>query len=58
MSLAADLNNSTYYNYTGTQTKLNWTYNSSGSVVTSTTFYTQCQSNVGSSPGSAACSPR
>ena len=49
---AGDLNNSTYYSYTGAQTKLDWTYNASGNVDTSTTFYTQCQSNIGSSPGS------
>ncbi|HEU5294057.1 MAG TPA: PilC/PilY family type IV pilus protein [Burkholderiaceae bacterium] len=52
VSQVSNLNNSTYYNYTGTQTKLNWTYDSSGSVQTTTTFYTQCQSNIGSTPGS------
>ena len=58
VSLAADLNNSTYYNYSGTETRMNWTYNSSGSVQTSTAFYTQCQSNVGSATTPATCSPR
>jgi type IV pilus assembly protein PilY1 len=53
VSLAADLNNSTYYNYTGSQTRMNWTYNSSGSVQTGTTFYGECQSNIGSTPGSS-----
>lgn len=52
VSNVTDLNNSTYYNYTGTQTRMNWTYDSSGNVVTTSTFYTQCMSNVGSSPGS------
>jgi len=51
VSLAADLNNSTYYNYntyTGAPARMTWTYNSSGSVQTGTTFYSQCQTNVGS----------
>jgi type IV pilus assembly protein PilY1 len=52
VSNVTNLNNSTYYNYTGAQTKMNWTYDSSGNVQTGTTFYTQCQSNIGSSPGS------
>jgi len=45
---AGDLNNSTYYSYTGSEKAMNWTYGSSGSVQTGTTFYTQCQTNVGS----------
>jgi type IV pilus assembly protein PilY1 len=40
-----------YYTYTGSEQKLGWTYNSSG-VITSTTFYGQCRSNIGSAPGS------
>jgi type IV pilus assembly protein PilY1 len=40
-----------YYLYTGSEPKLGWTYNSSG-VITSTTFYQQCMSNIGSTPGS------
>ena len=40
-----------YYNYTGTETKLNWTYNTSG--VIATTFYNQCRSDIGATPGSA-----
>lgn len=52
VSNVANLNNSTYYDYTGAQARMNWTYNASGAVQTGTTFYTQCQSNVGSSPGS------
>lgn len=46
------LNNSTYYTYTGTQPTMGWTYNTSG-VITTTTFYQECMSNVGSSPGSS-----
>jgi type IV pilus assembly protein PilY1 len=40
----------TYYSYTGSETKLNWTYNSSGAIAT--TFYNQCMSDIGSTPGS------
>ena len=36
-----------YYLYTGSQPKMDWTYNSSG-VITSTTFYTECQTNISS----------
>jgi type IV pilus assembly protein PilY1 len=48
VSLAADLNNSTYYTYSGAETRMNWTYNSSGNVQNNTPFYLQCQTNVGS----------
>ncbi|HVZ46844.1 MAG TPA: PilC/PilY family type IV pilus protein [Ramlibacter sp.] len=41
-----------YYKYTGSQKRLSYTYNSSG-VITSTTFYKECNSNIGSSPGSS-----
>lgn len=40
-----------YYRYTGSEPQLSYTYTSAG-VVTSTTFYKQCSSNVGSTPGS------
>ena len=40
-----------YYNYTGSQTKLDYTYSGNG-VITTTTFYRECNSNVGSTPGS------
>ena len=40
-----------YYLYTGSEPKMGWTYTTSG-VVTSTNFYQQCRSNVGSTPGS------
>ncbi|WPH20442.1 PilC/PilY family type IV pilus protein [Variovorax paradoxus] len=44
----------TYYTYKapGTQAAVNWTYNSDGGVDTSTTFYQECTSNIGSTPGS------
>lgn len=44
----------TYYVYksNGTQAAVNWTYNSSGSVDTTTTFYQECTSSIGSTPGS------
>jgi type IV pilus assembly protein PilY1 len=40
-----------YYSYTGTEPKLGWTYNSSGAIAT--TFYNQCMSDIGSTPGSS-----
>jgi type IV pilus assembly protein PilY1 len=45
-------NRSYYYNYTGSQIKLGYTYTASG-VITSTTFYQECNSNTGSTPGSS-----
>src|SRR5205814_7359222 len=42
---------SKYYNYTGSQTRMGWTYTASG-VITSTTFYKECMSNIGNAPGS------
>ncbi|MDB5872862.1 MAG: pilus assembly protein PilY [Ramlibacter sp.] len=41
---------STYYRYSGTQPRLAYTYTSAG-VVTTTTFYRECSSDIGSSPG-------
>lgn len=55
-SSTRDLTGSYYYQYatTGTlQPKLSWTYNSSGAVITSTTFYQECMSDIGNSPGSS-----
>ena len=40
-----------YYTYSGGQPRLGFTYNSSG-VITATTFYSECFSDVGSTPGS------
>ena len=40
-----------YYTYSGSQTRLGYTYNSSG-VITSTTFYQQCNSDLATAPGS------
>lgn len=45
-----------YYTYSGSETALGYTYNSSG-LITSTTFYQQCNSNVGSTPGSTVFAP-
>ena len=39
-----------YFTYSGAQPALGYTYDTSG-VLTGTTFYQQCNSNVGSSPG-------
>ena len=52
VKLALDLTGSTYYTYSGAETRMNWTYDASGNVVTSTNFYKQCMSTVGSTPGS------
>jgi type IV pilus assembly protein PilY1 len=41
-----------YYRYTGTQKALSYTYTSSG-VITSTTFYRECNSAIGSDPGAS-----
>ena len=49
-----DLSNSSdsyYYQYSGTQTVMGWTYTTSG--VTSNTFYKECSSQVGNAPGSS-----
>jgi type IV pilus assembly protein PilY1 len=41
----------TYYKYTGAQPDLSYTYTSSG-VIKTTTFYLECNSLIGSTPGS------
>ncbi|MDO9005176.1 MAG: PilC/PilY family type IV pilus protein [Aquabacterium sp.] len=46
-----NLNNSTYYQYTGTQTRMGWTYTSSG--VEDTTFKRECISHPGNPTGEA-----
>jgi type IV pilus assembly protein PilY1 len=51
-----DLTGSTYYAYTGTQPAMSYTYNVGG-VVKSTTFYAECNSQVGSAPGSSVFTP-
>jgi len=45
---ATNLNNSRYYNYTGTQPKMGWVYDSSGPVRNS--FYNECRASL-SNPG-------
>ncbi len=45
-----------YYTYTGSQLPLSYTYANS-SVITSTTFYRECSSALGASPGSGVFSP-
>lgn len=47
------LANAYYYKYSGAQTAVSWSYSSTGAVDTSTTFYKECMSQVGSSPGSS-----
>ncbi|MGE5649979.1 MAG: pilus assembly protein [Bacillota bacterium] len=46
-----DLTGSVYYKYSGTQADLAFSYNSDGTVKTSSTFYKECNSDVGDSPG-------
>ena len=46
-----NLTGSTYYAYTGTQKALGWKYAATGAVDTTTTFYQECKSTVGSAPG-------
>jgi type IV pilus assembly protein PilY1 len=41
-----------YFTYSGTQTAMNWTYTTAGAVDTTTTFYRECNSDIGSTPGS------
>ena len=52
----ADGDNSAYYynynTYTGSPLKLSYTYSGNG-VITTTTFYRECNSSIGSTPGSA-----
>lgn len=45
-----------YFNYTGSQPRLSWTFDSAGDVVTNT-FYNECRSYIGSSPGSGVFTP-
>ncbi|MEJ8858354.1 PilC/PilY family type IV pilus protein [Variovorax robiniae] len=42
-----------YYQYTATspQTAMSWSFGSTGSVNTTTTFYKECMSDIGASPG-------
>ncbi|MFM2056875.1 MAG: hypothetical protein RLY71_1260 [Pseudomonadota bacterium] len=49
------LSGSFYYQYNtqvGTQAPLSWTYNANGTVDKTTTFFKECQSSIGSTPGS------
>ncbi|WP_418316769.1 pilus assembly protein [Piscinibacter sakaiensis] len=50
-STSRNLGGQTYYVYTGTQPKMGWTYDSSGNEITSSTFYKECTSTIGNSPG-------
>jgi type IV pilus assembly protein PilY1 len=51
-----NLSGAYYYKYSGSETSMGWTYDSSGDVYTTTTFYKQCMSSIGASPGSAVFS--
>ncbi|GAP34814.1 PilC/PilY family type IV pilus protein [Piscinibacter sakaiensis] len=55
-SSTVNLSGSAYYQYatTGTlQPKMGWTYSSTGAVDTTTTFYRECMSDIGATPGSS-----
>jgi type IV pilus assembly protein PilY1 len=52
----SSLGTSTTYSYTGTQTKMGWTYLATGVTDTTTTYARECSSNVGISPGSSVFS--
>jgi type IV pilus assembly protein PilY1 len=52
-----DLNNSTYYTYSGATVALGFTYNASGDVITNSDFYRECISSVGATPGSVVFAP-
>lgn len=47
-----NLANQYYYAYSGSQPRMSWTFNATGAI-TSTTFYAECNSKVGVSPGSS-----
>ena len=57
--ISQQINTGTRYYYvysaTGTaqQPAMAWTYGADGNVITSTTFYQQCMSDIGNTPGSA-----
>lgn len=48
-SSATNLADTYYYRYSGSQTKMGWTYTSSGPI--NTTFYQECTSDIGDNPG-------
>jgi type IV pilus assembly protein PilY1 len=41
-----------YFSYKGAQKPIDWTYSSTGSIVTTTDFYKECNSRVNVAPGS------
>jgi type IV pilus assembly protein PilY1 len=45
-----------YYSYTGSQPARSWSFDSGGSVIQNT-FYNECRSNIGSTPGSNVFTP-
>lgn len=45
------LNGGFYYQYTGVESDLNFTFTAAGVLQTGTAFYTQCNSTLGSNPG-------
>lgn len=51
--LTANLNNSVYYRYTGTQPALSWTFSPTTLWHVVNTFSNECLSTIGNSPGSS-----
>jgi len=47
----------TYFKYTGTERKLGYSYDATANLITSSTFYRQCSSGIGSTPGSDVFEP-
>ena len=45
-----------YFNYTGSQPARSWSFNSSGSVIQNT-FYNECRSDIGNTPGRNVFTP-
>lgn len=46
-----DLTDIYYYSYTGAQPKLGFTYDTGGNLITTSTFYEECDSEIGNTPG-------
>lgn len=52
VGFGTNLNNSTYYTYTGTEPRMSWTYNRiDGEADDSSRFYQECRSAFGNGPG-------
>lgn len=52
-TISLNNNNAYYFRYSGSQPALQYSYDSSSNLITTSTFYRECNSNVYSSPGSS-----